>query len=132
MNIRMFKGIFCEWFSKRYSIIDQQLARHFVQYSEWLTISLPFYATQIIDPFLTLRISANPDFRFQPFVNSLYTLMFLQCRISFVQCQVLAFQKTTNIHQNDLPRATHQSLILQLSIYLAYLSIFYMYIFLSR
>ena len=47
---------------KRYIIIDQQIAcRHFVDYSEWLYQPLPYYATQIINPFLTLRISANHD-----------------------------------------------------------------------
>ena len=38
--------------NKRYFIIDQQIARHFVQYSEFLSNPLPFYAEQIIDPFL--------------------------------------------------------------------------------
>ena len=39
--------------NKRYFLIDQQLARHFVHYSEWsLTQPLPFYATQIITLFL--------------------------------------------------------------------------------
>ena len=42
---------------KRYFIIDQQLARQFVQYSECLY--LLFYATPIINPFLTSKISAN-------------------------------------------------------------------------
>ena len=48
---------------KRYSIIDQQVAPHFVHYSECLSNPLPFYATQIINPFLTLRISANKNKR---------------------------------------------------------------------
>ena len=46
---------------KRYSIIDQQLAQPFVHYSAWHSKSLPFYANQIIYPFLKLRISANHD-----------------------------------------------------------------------
>ena len=45
----------------KYIIIDQQIARHFVHYSESLHHPLPFYATQIIYPFLTLRLSANHD-----------------------------------------------------------------------
>ena len=46
---------------------------------------LPFYASQIINPFLNSRISANQNYgqEFQPIVKSLYPLMFLQCRISF-------------------------------------------------
>ena len=40
-------------------MIDQQKARNFVHYSECLSNPLPFYATQIINPFLTSRISAN-------------------------------------------------------------------------
>ena len=36
---------------KRYFIIDQQIERYFVQYSESLSNLLPFYATQLINPF---------------------------------------------------------------------------------
>ena len=47
---------------KRYFIVDQQIARLFVQYSECLSIPLPFYGTmEIITPFLNSRISANHD-----------------------------------------------------------------------
>ena len=46
---------------KRYLIIDQQIARHFVLYSEYLYHPLPFYGTQIITLFLTSTISANQD-----------------------------------------------------------------------
>ena len=42
-------------------MIDQQIARHFVHNSESLYHSLPFYATQIISPFLSSRISANAE-----------------------------------------------------------------------
>ena len=38
--------------SKIYFIIDQQIARAFVHYSECISIPLPFYTTQIINPFL--------------------------------------------------------------------------------
>ena len=38
--------------NKRYLIIDQQIVRHFVHFSESLsTTPLPFYATHIITPF---------------------------------------------------------------------------------
>ena len=44
---------------KRYFIIDQQIAQHFLQYSECLSNPLRFYKTQIINLFLNPRISAN-------------------------------------------------------------------------
>ena len=43
-------------YHKRYFIIDQEIMRHFVHYSECLYLPLPFSATQIINTFLTLRI----------------------------------------------------------------------------
>ena len=46
---------------KIYFIVDQQIARHFVHYSERLSNPLSFYATQIIKPFHNSRISANHD-----------------------------------------------------------------------
>ena len=46
---------------KLYFIIDQQIVRHFVQYCECLSNLLLYYATQIINPFLNSRISANPE-----------------------------------------------------------------------
>ena len=47
--------------NKRYSIIDRQIARHFVQYSEsFSNLSSP-YETQIINPFLKSWISAKHD-----------------------------------------------------------------------
>ena len=72
-------------FTKRYFIIDQQIALHFENYSERLLHPLPFDATQITNPFLTSRISANhhKELGFEPIVKSLYPLMFLQFRISF-------------------------------------------------
>ena len=42
-------------------MIDQQIVWHFVQYSECLYHHLLFYATQIIKPFFTSRISVNYD-----------------------------------------------------------------------
>ena len=41
---------------KRYFLIDQQKARHFVHV---FTTLLPFYGTQIIYPLFTSRLSAN-------------------------------------------------------------------------
>ena len=63
----------------RYFIIDQQIAWHFVHFSECLSNLLPFYATQIINSFLNSRISADHDkgLEFKPIVKSLYSLMFL-------------------------------------------------------
>ena len=49
------------WCFIRYSKIDQHLARHFLHYSECLQHPLTFYTTQIINPFLNSRISANQD-----------------------------------------------------------------------
>ena len=46
---------------KRYFIIDQQIVRNFVHFSECSYHLLPFYTTQMINPFLTSRISANHD-----------------------------------------------------------------------
>ena len=46
---------------KRYFTIDQQIARQFVHYRECFYHNLSFYATQIINPFLTLRLSDNHD-----------------------------------------------------------------------
>ena len=40
------------YLNKRHFIIDQQLGQHFVQYSEFLSNPLPFYETQIINPFI--------------------------------------------------------------------------------
>ena len=46
---------------KRDFILDHQIARHFVQYSEWLSDPLPFYATQLINSFLNAKNPANHD-----------------------------------------------------------------------
>ena len=57
--------------------------RNFTQYSEWFSIPLPFYATQIVNPYINLRISANHDkgdglSSKKPYKRGL----FLYCRIS--------------------------------------------------
>ena len=44
---------------KRYFLIDQQKARNFVHFSEYLSDPLLFYATQLINYFLNLKISTN-------------------------------------------------------------------------
>ena len=59
---------------KIYFIIDQQIARHFVQYSECLSHPLPFYATQIINPFPNSRISANHEKGYLGFLAILKSL----------------------------------------------------------
>ena len=46
---------------KRYFTIDQRIARHFVASLNVFNNPLPFYATQIIGPFLTSMILANHD-----------------------------------------------------------------------
>ena len=46
---------------KRYFITDQQIGRQCVPFRECLYPSIPFYATQMINPFLTSRIWAYPD-----------------------------------------------------------------------
>ena len=49
------------WTKKNDFKIEKQVLRHCVQYSECLSIPLPYYATQIISPFLISMISANHD-----------------------------------------------------------------------
>ena len=46
---------------KRDFIIDEQIARLFVQYTGCLSTPLPFYATKKIDSFLNSLISANHE-----------------------------------------------------------------------
>ena len=46
---------------KRYFLIDQQIARHFMQYSDNLPNPLPFNANQITNLFLNSRTSTNHD-----------------------------------------------------------------------
>ena len=46
-------------------MIGQQIAWLFEHYSECLSNPLPFYATQIIHPFLNSSISANHDKRLE-------------------------------------------------------------------
>ena len=46
-------------FKQKHFKIEKQIARYFVQYSEFPSNPSSFYATQIINPFLNLRISAN-------------------------------------------------------------------------
>ena len=47
-------------FQKRDFTIDQQIALHFLHYSEYQNL-FTFYVTQINNPFLNSRISANDD-----------------------------------------------------------------------
>ena len=58
-------------------MIEKQIARHFVQYTKYLSYPLSIYATKIINPFLNSRIVANHDKEegFQPMVKSFYPLL---------------------------------------------------------
>ena len=51
----------------------------------------PFYATQIINHFLKSMISANYNEveRIRPIVKSLYPLLFLYCKLSFILIVVM-------------------------------------------
>ena len=63
---------------EKYFMIDQQIAPFYAL--QWMSLTtLTFYATQIISPFLTSRISANHNkgLGFKPVGKSLYSLMFL-------------------------------------------------------
>ena len=63
--------------NKRYLIIDQQIARQSVQFSEYLSNPLPFWTTQIITLFL-VQGSQPIMIRGKDFsLKSLYPLMFL-------------------------------------------------------
>ena len=68
------------------------------EFCECLYHPLTFYTSQIINPFLTLRLSANRDKRleFKPIVKSLYFLMFLYCRIFFQQINQNFHDKIVN------------------------------------
>ena len=46
---------------KRDFVIEKQIARHLCNTMNVFQTTLPFYATQMINPFLNLRISANHD-----------------------------------------------------------------------
>ena len=56
-----FSLFYLEIIYERKFVIDQQIARHFIHYSECLSIPLPFHTTQIILLFLNSRISTNHD-----------------------------------------------------------------------
>ena len=62
---------------------------------------LPFYATQIITPFLNSKISVNcvNGQGFQPIVKLLCPLMFLQFRISFIQTILHHSHRDNNFQQ---------------------------------
>ena len=71
---------------KRYFIIDKKIERHFVHYSECLPQPPSLVCNSNIHHFLNSRISANhyKGLGFQLIMKPLYSLMFQQCRISFV------------------------------------------------
>ena len=64
-------------------MIDRQIARHFVHYSECLSKSLPFYATQMINPFLNLRILVKHD-KGLGYILANREILTPKCRISFI------------------------------------------------
>ena len=76
--------------------IDQQISQHFVQYSECLSKT----PSLLCNLFLNSRISANHDkeCRFQPIVKSSYSLMYLQCRISFNTHYLILLTLTQPLH----------------------------------
>ena len=58
LKIRLLEiWLYHECLTKRYVIIDQEIARYFVHYSECLSNHRHFYATQTIKPFLNSWIS---------------------------------------------------------------------------
>jgi hypothetical protein len=46
---------------KGYLIIEKHLLRLIIKYSKCLSYPLPFYATQVNNPFFNSRISSNHD-----------------------------------------------------------------------
>ena len=70
---------------KRYFIRENKQRAILCTSVNVFTTPLPFNTTQIIKSFLTSMISANhgKQLGFQPIVESLYSLMVLQYRISF-------------------------------------------------
>ena len=51
-------------------MMGYQLQRENIKYIKYLSYPLPFYATQIISPFLKSRISANQDKVEEDLVNA--------------------------------------------------------------
>ena len=49
------------WPYNKIIMIEYQLPREMMKYSKYLSYPRHFYATQIINPFLNYRISANHD-----------------------------------------------------------------------
>ena len=98
-----------------------------MHYRECLYHLLPFFATQIINPFLTSSFPVNHDKGVgflkanQLIRESIYLLMFLQCRISFIMphtrplCVFSLSFRRPNLHN------THKSyLIFVLELYAEY------------
>ena len=85
--------------SKRYLIIDQQIARLFVNYSECLYNPPSLLCNSNTDS-ITSRIPANhaKGLGFQPIVKSLCSLMFLQRRISFL-CPLAQLSRPFSLSQ---------------------------------
>ena len=93
-----FPSILC--ISKLYFIIDQQIARRFVHYSECVSNPPSLLYIQLKQS--TLFTIKNRDFSN---LKSLYSLMFLQCRISFIGHLITILNKIINyqtISANDI------------------------------
>ena len=91
---------------------------------------LPFYGTQIIDPFLKSRISANHEkgLEFQPIVKSLYSLIFLQCRISFAG-NIYSLDFDTEGQQSIFNKSFFLNMFLK---YCVFLGLIYLFVFISE
>ena len=75
--------------------MEKQIARHLCNTANIYQTPLPFYATQIINPFLNPIISANPNKgeEFQQIAKSLYPLLFPQY-MGIKYCNNLNLQKS--------------------------------------
>ena len=72
------------YFYKRDIIIEKEFQRWIMKYIKCFSYPLPFYATQIICPFLNSRNSANHDKVNGLSGNSRIRRLFLYYRISFI------------------------------------------------
>ena len=91
--------------NKRYFKIDQQIARNFVHYREYLSNLLPFYTIQITNPFLNSRISPNKEANCKivillsvPLVQNLFWINAQLQSFFFVPRQISMFLVTKNMY----------------------------------
>ena len=83
-----------EYPNKRYSKIDQLLARHFKYNSASLSSPPPFLCSQIITPFSNSIISTNKEtgLLFKPTVESVYPYS-TGCSLSYGRLRVVQIKK---------------------------------------